>query len=256
MTNQPDKPEEIANFERAIERVMHEAETEPTDAEVSSLIGSEFDRLKAQKDDILKRQTIEPPTAGPSAGESASQEPAFLEPITGVQFPSWDQLFHDRPRWIEYARGLKEQVERLTAERGYPYGGHTTTKAGEPVFPVIGSAITSPGLLLYCYVYEARWAGLSTKELCPLWRDLTDTQQAGWEQRAKEIGEQAIAQAVDAASHVCTEIQDIMQTYREQEVSEYGLGTPGGLEHMGDVWSLLRRWDDEIRKAREAASAK
>ena len=46
---------------------------------------------------------------------------------------------------------------------------------------------------------------------------------------------------------ICAEIQYIMQVYREQEATPYGVDTPGGLEHMGDVWSLLARWDKELR---------
>jgi hypothetical protein len=42
---------------------------------------------------------------------------------------------------------------------------------------------------------------------------------------------------------VCEEIQDIMRVYREQEATSYGVDTPGGLEHMGDVWDMLYRWD-------------
>ena len=41
---------------------------------------------------------------------------------------------------------------------------------------------------------------------------------------------------------VCKEIQEIMVTYREQEAAG-SIDTPGGLEHMGDVWRLLRKWD-------------
>ncbi len=46
---------------------------------------------------------------------------------------------------------------------------------------------------------------------------------------------------------VCEEIQDIMRVYREQEATSYGVDTPGGLEHMGDVWRLLGKWDAELR---------
>jgi len=45
---------------------------------------------------------------------------------------------------------------------------------------------------------------------------------------------------------VCDEIQRIMEVYREQEASDYGVDTPGGLEHMGDVWRLLREWDEAL----------
>jgi hypothetical protein len=52
-----------------------------------------------------------------------------------------------------------------------------------------------------------------------------------------------------AALNIGAEIQEIMATYRQQE-AEGGVDTPGGLEHMGDVWRLLRTWDNEFRKAK------
>lgn len=45
---------------------------------------------------------------------------------------------------------------------------------------------------------------------------------------------------------VTDQVQKIMATYREQEASSSGVGTPGGLEHMGDVWRLLAKWDKEL----------
>lgn len=45
---------------------------------------------------------------------------------------------------------------------------------------------------------------------------------------------------------ICAEIQKIMRDYREQETSRYGVSSPGGLEHMGDVWRLFHRWDEMI----------
>jgi hypothetical protein len=41
---------------------------------------------------------------------------------------------------------------------------------------------------------------------------------------------------------VCAEIHRIMETYREQEDAG-NVDSPGGLEHMGDVWNLLSKWD-------------
>jgi len=38
-----------------------------------------------------------------------------------------------------------------------------------------------------------------------------------------------------------------MQTYHEQEASPRGVGTPGGLEHMGDVWSLFWQWESLLK---------
>ncbi len=46
---------------------------------------------------------------------------------------------------------------------------------------------------------------------------------------------------------VCEEIKEIMETYREQETAGY-VDTPGGLEHMGDVWRLLSKWDKMLRE--------
>ncbi len=42
---------------------------------------------------------------------------------------------------------------------------------------------------------------------------------------------------------VCAEILEIMETYHEQDKSPYGVDTPGGLEHMGDVWRLFEKWE-------------
>ena len=49
---------------------------------------------------------------------------------------------------------------------------------------------------------------------------------------------------MNAREAVCAEIMAIMRTYHEQEESPRGIGTPGGLEHMGDVWNLFLKWED------------
>lgn len=51
---------------------------------------------------------------------------------------------------------------------------------------------------------------------------------------------------MSAKDDVCREIQEIMAVYREQSASAYGVDTPGGLEHMGDVWRMLTRWDAKL----------
>lgn len=38
------------------------------------------------------------------------------------------------------------------------------------------------------------------------------------------------------------ELTDIMKEYRRQEDRGH-VDSPGGLEHMGDVWRLMKRWD-------------
>jgi hypothetical protein len=55
-----------------------------------------------------------------------------------------------------------------------------------------------------------------------------------------------------AESEVCDEIISIMEEYDRQE-SASGVDTPGGLEHMGDVWRLLRRWSNVLQVGRQVA---
>lgn len=55
---------------------------------------------------------------------------------------------------------------------------------------------------------------------------------------------------MNAKDKVCLEIQKIMQTYREQDEAG-GVDTPGGLEHMGDVWRLLQKWDAMLNSRSE-----
>jgi hypothetical protein len=45
------------------------------------------------------------------------------------------------------------------------------------------------------------------------------------------------------------EIQDIMTVYRQHEKTAFGVDSPGGLEHMGDVWRLLGRWDELLTES-------
>jgi hypothetical protein len=49
-----------------------------------------------------------------------------------------------------------------------------------------------------------------------------------------------------AKTAVCEEILSIMETYHEQGKSPGGVDTPGGLEHMGDVWNMLHRWEEML----------
>ena len=52
----------------------------------------------------------------------------------------------------------------------------------------------------------------------------------------------------DAKTDICAQILEIMHTYHEQEASRHGVGTPGGLEHMGDVWNLFHQWEARLLK--------
>lgn len=51
--------------------------------------------------------------------------------------------------------------------------------------------------------------------------------------------------------NVRLEILDIMDTYHEQE-RRGSIDTPGGLEHMGDVWELFLRWEGMLRETKES----
>ena len=52
-----------------------------------------------------------------------------------------------------------------------------------------------------------------------------------------------------AKQTVCDEIMKIMNTYHRQEATDDGVGTPGGLEHMGDVWRLFMKWENLLKEA-------
>jgi hypothetical protein len=49
-------------------------------------------------------------------------------------------------------------------------------------------------------------------------------------------------------TEIGAEILDIMETKRKQEAAGDYSGTPGGLEHMGDVWRLLGRWERILKE--------
>lgn len=51
---------------------------------------------------------------------------------------------------------------------------------------------------------------------------------------------------MNAKEKIASEITSIMKTYREQQAAGY-VDTPGGLEHMGDVWNLLWKWDEMLK---------
>ena len=58
---------------------------------------------------------------------------------------------------------------------------------------------------------------------------------------------------MDPKTEVCQEIVAIMECYHEQEKSSYGVDTPGGLEHMGDVWALFSKWEMKLSAAQAEA---
>jgi len=54
----------------------------------------------------------------------------------------------------------------------------------------------------------------------------------------------------EALQTIKAEVLEIMDCYHEQQESAYGVDTPGGLEHMGDVWRLFSKWEKMLREAR------
>ncbi len=59
----------------------------------------------------------------------------------------------------------------------------------------------------------------------------------------------------DKSATVCDQILSIMATYHEQDASPGGVGTPGGLEHMGDVWRLFRNWETLLNASASESEA-
>lgn len=55
-------------------------------------------------------------------------------------------------------------------------------------------------------------------------------------------------------TNVETEIVEIMKVYHKQ-AARGEMGTAGGLEHMGDVWSLFLKWERRILAAESPAPA-
>jgi hypothetical protein len=50
---------------------------------------------------------------------------------------------------------------------------------------------------------------------------------------------------------VCSEILDIMAEYDRQVKEDGYYDTPGGLEHMGDVWGLFRKWQGVLKGGKQ-----
>lgn len=52
----------------------------------------------------------------------------------------------------------------------------------------------------------------------------------------------------EAQTKICNEILEIMKEYHRQ-CDEYGYatGSPGGMEHMGDVWDVFLGWERELK---------
>lgn len=46
---------------------------------------------------------------------------------------------------------------------------------------------------------------------------------------------------------IAQEILEIMRVYHHQDESGF-IDTPGGLEHMGDVWQLFKKWEKLLKE--------
>lgn len=112
---------------------------------------------------------------------------------------------------------------RVTRDPVWPHGGHQTQAAGRAERPVIGGILSSAGLLLYCYVYEARWAGLRTTELCPRWQDLPQLDRDGWERLAAEFYT-LMPRAAPKASEQCAFVRSAVRCILPK-------GHDGGCQH-------------------------
>lgn len=95
---------------------------------------------------------------------------------------------------------------------------------------------------------------------CNLWEGICDDKDRCIKTMRKDVsdalGERDVARKLAATNSgqfflrendVITEILAIMDTYHEQEARPEGIGTPGGLEHMGDVWSMFMNWEQILR---------
>jgi hypothetical protein len=67
---------------------------------------------------------------------------------------------------------------------------------------------------------------------------------AAWQARAALNAPAAVELTSEAG--VCAEILSIMEEYDRQEKEHGCVDTPGGLEHMGDVWRLFESWRDRL----------
>jgi len=56
------------------------------------------------------------------------------------------------------------------------------------------------------------------------------------------------------SEEIANKIIEIMTEYRRQEEENGYVDTPGGLEHMGDVWSLLSSWERRLTHAKKMSS--
>jgi hypothetical protein len=109
---------------------------------------------------------------------------------------------HARVAGPEEAAAVDKAV--LSSERPteWPYG-KATLEASAPL-PTYDEHTPpggrSAGFLLYCHVYEARWAALKTAEYCPNWSLVPEDLKQRWEALAGSIATEAARKAPNSAS--------------------------------------------------------
>lgn len=57
-----------------------------------------------------------------------------------------------------------------------------------------------------------------------------------------------IEEKLSAFERISEEIREIVQEYDNQIEARGYVDSPGGIEHKGDAFRLLRRWDAELNK--------
>lgn len=79
-------------------------------------------------------------------------------------------------------------VTLAATNREWPHGRPTVKAANPlPTFDTTPNTGRSAGFLLYCHIYEARWAALNTAEYCPKWDAIPAEIRAQWEILAGNI---------------------------------------------------------------------
>lgn len=60
-----------------------------------------------------------------------------------------------------------------------------------------------------------------------------------------------IEEKLSAFDRIANEIREIVQEYDDQMEARGYVDSPGGIEHKGDAFRLLFRWDAELNKEKQ-----
>ena len=133
----------------------------------------------------------------------------------------------NQPRSLE--RDHIEAIVRASEGHEYPAAGQRVQQMQDALTQVDDVLVTN-------------WITAKDNNYRQALAELTAT--AIREHEAPEISEHG--RRVQRLEAIGAEITNIMRVYHEQEHSRHGVGTPGGLEHMGDVWRLFKRWETSL----------